>query len=80
MGSINFKSHRWQNIDNDDDSSPLPSISDAIKSLKIISDFAIFNDLNSAMEPISKLQNIFMFKRLGSMKQTTLFECFNKEK
>ena len=27
-----------KNIDNDDDSSPLPSISDAIKSLKMISD------------------------------------------
>ena len=66
----NVGNHNW---------SPLLSISDAIKSLKIISDFAIFNDLNSAMEPISKLQNIFMSKRLGSMKQTTLFECFTKK-
>lgn len=56
----------------------VPSINDVMKSIKIISDYGIFNDLKSVSDPISKLENIFLPKKLNLLKSTTLDRYFNK--
>jgi len=56
-----------------------PTMSKAMECLKILSEYAICHDLDYAMEPISKLQQILISKKLNSMKSTTLDHFFNKD-
>jgi len=55
-----------------------PSISTALKSIKILLDYATFNNLDSDMEVIIKLENTLVTKRLETLKQTGLDKYFNK--
>ena len=51
----------------------------AMECLKILSEYALYNDLDEAIEPISKLQNILILKKLHSMKSTTLDTFFSNK-
>ena len=57
-----------------------PTMSKAMECLKILAEYAIYNDLENAMDPISKLQQILISKNVHSMKSTTLDQFFNKER
>ena len=55
-----------------------PSISIVLKSIKILLDYATFNNLDSDIEVIIKLENTLVTKRLETLKQTGLDKYFNK--
>ena len=56
-----------------------PTRSTAMEYLKILSEYALYNDLDEVIEPISKLQNILISKKLHSMKSTTLDTFFTNK-
>ena len=52
--------------------------STALESIKILLDYATFNNLDSDMEVIIKLENTLVTKRLEALKQIGLDKYFNK--
>ena len=58
MENINFKSS--------------PSIYNALKSIKTLLDYAMFNNLDSEIGVITKLENILVTQRLEALKQTSV--------
>ena len=53
-----------------------PTMSKVIECLKILTEYAIYNDLENAMDPISKLQLILISKKVHSMKSTNFRSIF----
>jgi len=51
----------------------------AMECLKILSEYAIYNDLENPMDPISKLQQILISNKVHFMKSTTLDQFLNKD-
>ena len=55
-----------------------PSISDALKSIKTLLDYAMFNNLDLEIGAITKLENIVVTQRLEALKQTSVDKYYNK--
>lgn len=66
--------------DNDEPSLQIiPSMTNAMECLKMLSDYIIYNDLDSAIPPLSELQRIILSKKITVLKTTTIDQYFDKE-
>lgn len=64
--------------DDTDHLSVIPSISEAIRALDVLSNYAFYRDLGNAKKHLQELEKCLMKDRMKSLRSTTLEEYFHK--